>query len=986
MCSPRISVVPEAQTGELREIEESAAGIVALGDTVKRGRLFARVVSIERGPVPGDSYCGVTPETIDCVNVGIEITNVGADTWAFDDDDFDVTGFDRESYVDIGAGIPSVRYKRRDYVLQSGERLLASIPRRVPRDPDELRLEYRGEESMSFSLRSGEEWSSESGDVVTSADGRTKVVLEHLVNCGLEFVYVERVTRDIGGTNLGHQDEVARCDPNAVTVSEEDLEVLRGEVDSDFGRLSAPVPYRETYKDASQTFRVVAVSRGVEGERCGNGYAPEVQVCVAVEFEITNLKASDRRLYQPYTQQLSYSNPNFELVGTSGVAYSEGASDPGISPYGEDYIKVYPGKRLTTRIVRYVRTHEEAELLVYSHRDRQLAFRLVEDSPSDTPSDATGSRVLIGSAGGSMERAAPLGEAVFIQGLVVKIAEVERGWLPDDDCCSDPIPDMLFLREEDNVLRSANSASDGFFLNYRSPYYKLVREETEYVRVVIEAESVVPIETSVDFDTGRIFLVDEDRRIFARSFYPQSENQLRIGRGHLPPLRTFLFLRQDSRSASVYGGGKATEEMAWMIPKNARGLTAVYVPYEFEIGAFLALERTAPPPQVVEAAVPQWIEAAVPAANSSPTNPVPIGKGARYAPGFAVRVLEVDRLPSPCAENSSPIDGGGCLDVEVEFHIEPSEFRYIMLGAAGFGFLKVGRETIAEQGLTRESYMNVSPDFESFLDWAEIKERGSLKASYKAEIDAGWSDGIVFFRPYHRFPAAFLSIETSTIEPTTDVSSSDDLEVDRAEGVESGGIEIGIDAYLRNEAPVLHAEVESFIGEFAIACAAYALRPNYDQSGWVYSVLQDLRRTRVSEAAPAYGINDDQVGSFEACGRSFPKTSDLVVRNYLRGTAAFMCENAATGESGASSSWAIKIGEVLIGEMSEESRISLRHFQDLVGICDWIVNASERGFDDLAATSDPSEITSGEIGNRSLFATIAQQISRREFHPSIFLG
>ncbi len=979
MCSPRISIVSEAKIASLHEIEESLNAIAALDETIKRGGLLARVVSIDRGPVPGDSFCGVLPETIDCVNVGLEITNLGADPWTFDDDDFDVTGFDKTLYSEFDAGVPNVRYKRRGYVLQSGERLLANIPRRVPRAPKELRLDYLGQISMKFSLRRGEEWESEPDEVAGNADVRNKVVLEHLINCGFDYLYVDRYTRDVAGATLGYVDEVARCDPNAVTVLKEDLEVLRGEPNSDFGRVSDPIPFRETYKDTSQSLRVVAVARGEEGERCGKGYAPEGYVCVAVEFEVTNLQASDGRLNQPYTREIWYSNPRFELIGTSGVAYSDGASDPGVSPYGEDYIKVYPEKRLTTRVVRYVHSDDEAEFLVYSDRNRQLAFRLVEDLPSDTPSDAMESRVLIGSAGGSQIFAAPIGTSVYVHGFAITVLEFERGWIPTEECCNDILSEVLLKSTTGDFMATMDRETANELLARQGTSFDEYDGESEYVRVSVEAKNVGSLGSASTFNTAHMFLIDDDRRIYPSGFYPNPERHLTDEGGAIWSQSAFRRWRQSDRTARVYGGGRVSEDLVWLVPADAWGLKLVYLPYDFEAGGFLALEPLVPPRDTLDSPNATSVEGGLRRESTSPTRPAPFGTRVIAEDGVVLHVSEVEHLASPCSTWYPPIEGGECLSVTVELEIPPSAYIRGVFGLLdigfdreSFSFLIDGEEITVQRRHEGGSINPLLPTFSSVLDWAEINGRGKMKVSYQAEVRAGWTNGMLVFHPDAWVPEAYLSINEvgndSAGTTATDLRQDDEITGGSSDG-------IGVYEYLQEREVSLAAEVGSYVGEFAIACGTHSVRPYYQNREWVYSVVQDLIQVDVGDAARVYKINEGDIA--EQCARAFPPSSKALVLNHLLGVARFNCENRHTGVDDASLSAAVRMSEVFFDYLGGGSPVSMSDFSDVSGLCEWMVNPIGEGFAEFVDGAGLSAMFTDELVAPSQFREITQLASQR---------
>ena len=435
-----------------------------------------------------------------------------------------------------------------------------------------------------------------------------------------------------------------------------------------------------------------------------------------------------------------------------------------------------------------------------------------------------------------------MGEAVYVHRVALKVVDVERGWTPGEGCCVGAVPDVLLSGSGGNHLFGFKRGTEDYeFFTQPDWYSELDDIETEYVRVELEIESVVPVESRVTFDAGRVVLVDENRRVLARAFYPGLENRMNNRRGDLPLSLTASLLRQTPKPVSIYGGGNFGLEMAWLVPKDAEGLTLVYLPYDFDNGAFLALERAEPAPPFTDRAVPKWVDDAVPATMSSPSDPVPMGTGAKHENGVAVRILEVDRSPSPCIRFSTPIAGDGCLSVTVEFAIEPSEFRQNAFSSWGFGYTRVetavenvvevdlsgddptatfivGRETPVEGGSKVD--LRVEPQFESFLEWAEFDERGSAVARYKGEVDSDWSDGVASITSYGRGAKAFMSFGELAEGPLD--GSSLLVDDEQNENTESTSLNAGSDIYehLLENSPTKYAEVESLLGEFAVACAA----------------------------------------------------------------------------------------------------------------------------------------------------------------------
>ena len=960
MCSPEISIVSESKLAELRGIEENNFGpieVVELGATLRRGGLVARVVSIERGPVPGYADCEVELDAYVCVNVGLEIINVGSGKWEFHDEDFLIPSFDPAILREAWRGVSRFSFGRPSYVLEGGERLLFSVPRPISRNGGERLLLHLGDFPMMFSLGEGQDWFDEETIDFGSPEFRAKEKLEYIAECGFEFMSINRSTKEIDArASLG--DDVLHCDPNAVSVSSEDLNMLKRKSSSEFGSRWNPVPFGSTYKNSEQIFKVLAVRHHGVGDPCGEGEVPEDHICVAVEFEITNLNSESK---------IWYNTSDFKLIGSSGVAHGQGSTDPTVSPYGDGTIKVYPGKRLTTRIVRYVPINESSLTLIYADDRSKLAFRLDEEQSTDEVPYTLSSRLLIGSAGRNRDTAAPLGTAVFIDDFAVKILDVERGWIPDQGCCVDGLPEALLSQSFNDLINGIDRKTADHILSQSSETYTVYEGEMEYVRVSIEATNMKSLESSSLFNVSYFFLVDGEGNVYTSGFYTKPENQLISAVNSYRRHISDWWRLQPNREAEVYGGGKVVEELAWLVPKDALDLQMVYVPYLFEAGGFLSLDESDAPGELAEEIIPTWVEEAVAAEWTTPDEPAVPGTAVTYGDGVSMRIAAVERLPSPCNDSHTAIDGGECLNVTLEYSIAPSSYQRDWFIDGVVVFLIDGETIRPQRNHGGGLWFPAVPRFESLLDWIDVKQGRSIKVDYTAEVNAGWSEGMLVLRPYQPDKEGYLSLGTSRESKDEDHVKSGATLTTTADGIFE---------HLQRTDPKFLSGIESYLGEYAIACGTLAVRPYHDQASWVWSIANDLVDAGIEDAAPEYF--PPEFNALETCTRAFPESSKFLVLSYLLGSTRFNCENRITGAFGASSNMAIRVGEVFFDFLDGDSPISFADFSDLSGLCEWFSEPIHGEFKEYVETAELSEVFSNELFDKAKFKAIIRQYLRRD--------
>ena len=108
---------------------------------------------------------------------------------------------------------------------------------------------------------------------------------------------------------------------------------------------------------------------------------------------------------------------------------------------------------------------------------------------------------------------------------------------------------------------------------------------------------------------------------------------------------------------------------------------------------------------------------------------------------MAVRVTEVQRFPSPCIEGQTATEGRECLKITVQIATEPSEDPRTLFGHFRHSLTIDGREV----PLFYDDMGIWNPEFDSFLDWAEINGHGVMTAVFRTEVPAGWRDGVFMF-------------------------------------------------------------------------------------------------------------------------------------------------------------------------------------------------------------------------------------------------
>ena len=355
MCGPEIFVISDDELEHLGGVDASVSGDVALGSMFNNGGEVIRITGIDRREIDEESLCGSLRKGFECIEIGIEITNVGGneDVNRYSDDDFSVVDGSGDEVGSqrirsgLGGGkvtIFGVNFLIGDLALLGNERIQTAVVRYIPANSGDLYLKHS--DGTRFVLGTSDHWQMDQESALVFAEAKAKEVLEHTVDCGWEYVYVELWTAEISNRRSSRINELDQCDPSMVSVPEEELAKLDASADTRVADFSNPVPFGEHYKTSRHAIRVVGFKRHEEGENCGvEGWVPEDHVCIGIELEVTKLWSDEEEKFFVGGRPAGYFDRDFAIVGGSGIAYSEGPRKVGIARYpgGEAIIK--PGKR-----------------------------------------------------------------------------------------------------------------------------------------------------------------------------------------------------------------------------------------------------------------------------------------------------------------------------------------------------------------------------------------------------------------------------------------------------------------------------------------------------------------------------------------------------------------------------------------------------------------------------------------------------------------
>ena len=709
-----------------------------LGTVFVREDLAIEIKRVIRSDEDIDPFCAEATEEQECLTVNLEMTNLSEDGGElhYDSSDFTLAGAG-ENVVKGSSG--TVTYSviitpaRDPVVLQAGERLVTTVVRRIPKNAGEIVLEYQNRGPILFDLGSEDDWSKTPADALTGRPDLEDLTYE--MECGFVFEYVKKTTGDRESSYSKDENVVAICDPDVATVRHEELNELRklGDPEGD-GRLEQTV-LGDVLKDGDLAIRVVAVRRQPVSSNCGAADAPPGNICIGVELEITNLGTGNAPIWHEDTV--------FQLIDGSGIVFAHGPPDHAAFRYFDQRVGIPPGGRLTTRVVRYVPDDASGLMLVYVGGGESSMLLLDEDATpvAKTAVDQVPPPVkgMLDGPGNWLGGPAPVGVALDVYGLGVRVLEVQRGWVPGDTCCEEVVPSTLLAFKLGRAMIGTDRETADAVIAQQGAAVTEHEGNLEYVRVSLEATLLGSADERSGFNAANLFLVDDKRRVYLSGFYPFAERSLR--KVEFPEYSHNLFygLRKSDRVGELFGGGKIEEEIAWLVPRDATGLTLVYVPFIHAAGGFMALEKFAG--TMASPMDRSWAEDALPVDATSESSPAPQGVAGWFDDDVAVRVTEVERLPSPCFEGQSALAGHDCLKIAVQIASEPSEKPRTLFGHFKHVLVIDGQEVplfYDDRGIW-------NPEFDSFLDWAEINGRGVMTAVFRTEVPAGWRDAVFMF-------------------------------------------------------------------------------------------------------------------------------------------------------------------------------------------------------------------------------------------------
>ena len=724
--------------------------------------------------------------------------------------------------------------------------------------------------------------------------------------------------------------------PAITTISESDIEELQANRSRVNRFRSNPVPIGEVLTVSNWSTRLVAVERTETGAGSECRAEPG-EVCLRIEFEIANLwdLDGDRGVY----------NNEFEVVGERGFAYGEGGWHYGDCSRRCEPVRLDYGELTTIEIYRFAPADEADLVLVFDEDYAQQAFWLESDPvprvESEVMTVATPGAMEVGSVGTWIGNAVPVGEAVTVDAFAVRVLEVERGWEPGGEFSG---PTVLLTSDSNEY---AAGVSREWFDHLKESESRVVEElkvETELIRVRFEATNVGCYSRKTLIDAANFVLVDGDRRVYSGGFYPKAEGDLKWPGQTLFHFGVNVWPQQGHRQAEVYGGGTVSEEIAWLIPKDATGLTLVYLPFQYDGGGFMALDDTART-AAGDIESPSWLDEALAKNGTWPSRPAPLGIGVRYKDGVAVRVAAVESASGACDSRYEAIAGKDCLRVTLDFWFEATVGRRSIFGTDEVSLVIDGEVVTVQRRHSENSYTKLYPRFESLLDWAEDGRDGVVRATYSAEVQSGWREALLVYSPYANTPAVYLWLA----EPVRDVAAeelraavvatvsavSDEGDLGLFEFLDESGFELveGDDL------------VGGYLGGLMAACVAYVARPTEHFEAGVLESLQLVGATRVGELAPAYFESPDDAAL--TCGKSFPASSKKMVLTIMLGLAQYGCIFGGQGAFGATPSGAMELGESMFRYWGEDSPVMMSDFASPMEFCGWIFDGENQALLEL---------------------------------------
>ena len=569
---------------------------------------------------------------------------------------------------------------------------------------------------------------------------------------------------------------------------------------------------------------------------------------------------------------------------------------------------------------------------------------------TDTPEPLIEPQDEIGYVGSWIGNPVQLGDSHVVDIFNLRILEAERGWEPQDDCCPDGLPPTLLMSDGGETLTGYDAETSAKEVDRGSTGALRFDGEVEYVRIRFEVANVGNPETTSTFDTGHLMLADDQRRVFDSWFFPDVPMSMESTGQAFTDWSSLAAYDRSTREAEV-SGGAVEEVMAWLVPKDASGLTLVYFTDWGSRAGFFSLEDSEHPSRIESPPKPLWVEDAIGAHETWMSRPADKGVAAWYADNVLVRVADVATTPSPCRDYWEPIDGYECLhlDLEVVF-AKPSDLNeyfdndeiVFVIDAEAFG-----ESHQFEDG----GFVPISPEFDSPLDLAEMNGRGYTKVRYYASIPQDWETGVAIYNPTLWDSYVYLAL--GDVETWTD----SELLVEVGATVTAvGGIDkVGLFEYLDTVGNGLddfgEDEITALTGT-ALACAEYVTQSTETTETLVLGAILALSATQIGPAAPGYFDYAESPAAF--CGNAFPASSKQLVLVLLAATASYACLFGGQGAFGVTPATAMQMGETLFIYWGEDAPASMSDFDGPEGFCGWLFDENNQDLADLLEATESS--------------------------------
>ena len=681
------------------------------------------------------------------------------------------------------------------------------------------------------------------------------------------------------------------CDSWLVNVSEELLTTLRAARQTAKSDRTKPIQFQKTFLSAGYTIRVSSVSTHELSEDCGSGVMPASYLCTEIELEITSFDSEN--------EDLAFRDEQFSLVGGSGTVYNDGPEGIGLQVFGKQGAGLPTVKRLVTRVARFVFAEEKDMMLVYHDDfDELTAFWLAEDVPYNELDDARDRREIppeeVGHVGSWTGNAVPFGNSHVVDHYEMRVVEFERGWQPQDGCCPDGVPKLLLTSENGDEIKGFDIEAAVNEVNEGSDGLVPFEVETEYVRVRFTAENMHNVNWTSTFYGRGLMLVDDKRRIFKSGFLPGAEKHLRASINASEDRTDPAAFTPVDREAVTYGGGIIEEEMAWLVPKDASGLTLVYLPDADRRAngggraGFFALEDSGQPAKIETVDPPSWVDDALGPFDTWDARPAPLGRGAQYGDDILVRVSDVERIPSTCYEYVEAPDNEECLRVELEIALVKPGNLLELFGNDELAFVIDGEIVEASYLYLGYSFTQGGPNFQSLLDWMELNGRGYAKVSYTVDVprESGPVTAIYVARNYWDTNQApvFLALSDSVIAEVVDQEHREEVAatVTAVAGSSAVGIYEFLDGIGNGLDDFSEDDMVALTGT-TFACADYIASPTASAETVVFGAILGLSETSIGPVAASYfdGAEDAAVFCAKRISRKFQAAGASDARRHV---------------------------------------------------------------------------------------------------------